>query len=182
MRSACLLLAAAVGASAAWLPGPAGALAAVCDAPVSGADAADLLPTTHVPGTLSHVGPSACAAPGSFVSVAPPCPTGYVGPLPGVFCGPLVAGGGSARCSWTPVLGGPSALVVGYDLPNSPGGYDGSLAPDSGEDVVYVGSTMGAAGAFAVPNGAGAVGKLMAYPTNFGVGFSPEDVTLVSCF
>lgn len=164
---------------------PSGAsLAAGCTPLAPGAAGGALSPASVVVGTLTWINPSA-ACPGGgadVLSLAAPCPTGYVGPLPGVFCGPLIAPGASGKCVWLPLVGGPSGLVAGYDFPTSPTGYDGNVGTPlgAGEGALTAGITPGVP--FVVTNpSATFVGKLLAFPYNAGIGPSAEDVTLVTC-
>lgn len=154
--------------------------------------AAPRTPPVLVQQTLSYLAPlgtslpCGAAATAEFGSHAPGCPPPpWTGPMPGGYCGPMVAPGGTATCTWWPNVNTvKTELVIGFDgLPNGPNGFVDLVT--QGERPVW-GSFP--PGGWRVPNPYPVWARVIAFPTNIALppdpsagALAPGDSNYVVC-
>lgn len=146
-------------------------------------------PPVLVSGTHSYLAPAGtslpCAPTFEWGSHAKACAGGggVVGPVPGAYCGPIVPAGGTATCTWTPVVNTvPTRLVIGFDVT-----FNGLVRHVEGEKMVFGGPAPPGfpPGSWTVPNPYGVAAPVIAFPTAIGPfppGLTaPNDQNLVIC-
>lgn len=129
-----------------------------------------------VTGVLGALGGVTCGAL-TFTSAAKDCPGGgFVGPVDGAYCGPLVPPGHVVRCSFDPVgpLAPHTVLVVGFDVDD-----DGYV--DVGTSELAALPMDSTRGAWEVTNVFHKEVAIIAYPTSTTGVHDPFATTYVAC-